>query len=276
MLESARAEILEPFDNLYLPASRLAMVKNARLEGERRLKHKGTARINLPVLGFSQSQTRESSKKLVDFLMGCFQKEGCRRLPFRHHVPAIIDQETLDIALRRQGRTADELLTKDEVPDYPLLDFPTGFRLECLHGQHRINAAGECLDPGDDWWTVDLYLSGKSKVVRDAGHANVQPLDLNVELKTCLVEEYSEKRPSDGEVYYRMRRYHFQRNFSFEMRWKSRLRGKRPKCLQSLLLNETMTDAFDDLLDIPGIWGGMRITTLHKMKALTCDKVGTG
>jgi hypothetical protein len=71
-----------------------------------------------------------------------------------------------------------------------------------------------------------------------------------------------------------MRRYHFQRNFSFEMRWKSRLRGKRPHCLRSLLRNEAMTEAFDSLLDMPGIWGGMQITTLHKMKALKCDAVG--
>ena len=71
-----------------------------------------------------------------------------------------------------------------------------------------------------------------------------------------------------------MRRYHFQRNFSFEMWWKSRLRGKRPHCLWSLIRNEAMTEAFDNLLDIPGIWGGMQITTLHKMKALKCDAVG--
>ncbi|KFY17937.1 hypothetical protein V492_00266 [Pseudogymnoascus sp. VKM F-4246] len=31
-----------------------------------------------------------------------------------------------------------------------------------------------------------------------------------------------------------------------------------------------MTAAFDDLLDIPGLWGGMKITTLHKMMDLKC------
>lgn len=100
-------------------------------------------------------------------------------------------------------------------------------------------------------------------------------LDLNVDLKTCLIEEYSnEEKPSDGEIYYKMRRYHFQRNFSFEMRWKARLRGKRQQYLLTLTRNEAMTAAFDDLLDIPGLWGGMKITTLHKMMALKCDTVG--
>ncbi|KFX95974.1 hypothetical protein V490_03610 [Pseudogymnoascus sp. VKM F-3557] len=225
------------------------------LEGERRLKYKGTARISLDVLFFRQDQPREPNKRQADFLVDCFRKEGCHRLPFCNHVPAIIDQESLDAAMQRLGKTADALLTNNEVPDYPLLEFPTSFHLECLHGRHRIEAGREFLDPGDDWWTVDLYLS-----------------DLNVDLKTCLVEEYSnEEKPSDGEIYYKMRRYHFQRNFSFEMRWKARLRGKRQQYLLTLTRNEAMTAAFDDLLDIPGLWGGMKITTLHKMMALKCD-----
>ncbi|ELR09839.1 hypothetical protein GMDG_04322, partial [Pseudogymnoascus destructans 20631-21] len=157
--------------------------------------------------------------------------------------------------MQRLGRTADDLLTNDEVPDYPLLEFPTGFHLECLHGRHRIEAGREFLHPGDDWWTADLYLS-----------------DLNVDLKTCLVEEYAnEEKPSDGEIYYKMRCYHFQRNFSFEMRWKARLRGKRKEYLLTLTRNEALTAAFDNLLDIPGLWGGMKIATLHKVMALKCD-----
>ncbi|KFY02484.1 hypothetical protein V490_00485, partial [Pseudogymnoascus sp. VKM F-3557] len=122
----------------------------------------------------------------------------------------------------------------------------------------------------------------------------------------CGGEEYSnEEKPSDGEIYYKMRRYHFQRNFHFEMRWKARLRGKRKGYLLTLTRNETLTAAFDDLLDIPGLkarlrgkrkgylltltrnekltaafddlldipglWGGMKISTLHTVMALKCD-----
>ena len=64
---------------------------------------------------------------------------------------------------RGRRQHADDLLTNDEDPDYPLFEFPTGFQIECLHGQYRIDAAREFLDPGDDWWTVDLYLSGEVK-----------------------------------------------------------------------------------------------------------------
>ncbi|ELR03478.1 hypothetical protein GMDG_06208 [Pseudogymnoascus destructans 20631-21] len=157
--------------------------------------------------------------------------------------------------MQQLGKTADALLTNNEVPDYPLLEFLTSFHLECLHSRHRIEAGCGFLDPGNDWWTVDLYLS-----------------DLNINLKTCLIEEYSnEEKPSDGEIYYKMQRYHFLQNFSFEMRWKALLRGKRQQYLLMLTRNEAMTAAFDDLLDIPGLWGGMKITTLHKMMALKCD-----
>ncbi|KAG9228681.1 hypothetical protein BJ875DRAFT_229273 [Amylocarpus encephaloides] len=138
-----------------------AQNEDSVLEGERRLKYKGTARIGLDVLFFRQDQPRESNKRQADFLVDCFRKEGCHRLPFCNHVPVIIDQESLDAAMQRLGKTADALLTNNKVPDYPLLEFPTSFHLKCLHGRHRIEAGREFLDPGDDWWTVDLYLSGE-------------------------------------------------------------------------------------------------------------------
>jgi hypothetical protein len=139
-----------------------AQNEDSMVEEERRLKYKGTARISLDVIFFRQDQPREYSQRQADFLVDCFQKEGCHRVPLCNHVPAIIDQESLDAALQRLGGTADDdLLTNDEEPNYPLLEFPTGFRLECLHGRHRIEAGREFLHPGDDWWTVDLYLSGK-------------------------------------------------------------------------------------------------------------------
>ncbi|KFY48714.1 hypothetical protein V496_10240, partial [Pseudogymnoascus sp. VKM F-4515 (FW-2607)] len=96
---------------------------------------------------------------------------------------------------------------------------------------------------------------------------------LNTDLKTCLVEEYSnEEKPSDGEIYRKIRHYHFQRNYSFETRWKARLQGNRAKNLRTFLKNEKLTKAFDDLLDIPGLWDGMMITTLHNVMAMDCHR----
>ncbi|KAI9773214.1 MAG: hypothetical protein M1839_002222 [Geoglossum umbratile] len=55
------------------------------------------------------------------------------------------------------------------------------------------------------------------------------------------------------------------------MRWWARLKGKR-KDLKMLFTRGNFTDAFDKLLVIPGIWGGLRIGMLHKILALRCDK----
>jgi hypothetical protein len=57
------------------------------------------------------------------------------------------------------------------------------------------------------------------------------------------------------------------------MRWKARLRGQRAQNLTTLLRDDELTDAFDALLIIPGVWDGMMITTLHKMIAMKCKEV---
>lgn len=50
-------------------------------------------------------------------------------------------------------------------------------------------------------------------------------IGLNADVNTYFVEEYiNEKQPSNGEIYCKMKRYHFQRNVRFEMRWKARKR----------------------------------------------------
>lgn len=139
-------------------------VEDLRLEGERRLKYKGTARINLDVLHFKWNQPRELNSRHVENLKERFRKEGCRRLPVRKHVPAIIDQQCLDAVMRDSGVPGDQLLTNPP-NEYPELVFPRGFQLECLHGRHRIQAGREFLSPRDKWWTVDLYLSGKIRAL---------------------------------------------------------------------------------------------------------------
>lgn len=98
--------------------------------------------------------------------------------------------------------------------------------------------------------------------------------DLNTELKSCLKEEFFNQRVlSDGEIYRMIRLYQFQQNEVLERRWKTRLLGSRLKNLNELLKHDGITAAFDDLLVIPGLWSGMRITTLHAMLATKCDEV---
>jgi Protein of unknown function (DUF3723) len=137
-----------------------------RLEKERYIKYQGTARIRLEALQFQWNEPRELSRKNVERLKGIFQGDkrssgNIRRLDPRNHIPAVVEQSDLDDALLASEVTAERLLSNPD-NDPPVLKFAAGYRLTCLHGRHRIQAAQEILPPTDAWWTVDLYLAGRN------------------------------------------------------------------------------------------------------------------
>jgi len=110
-------------------------------------------------------------------------------------VPALISQQQLANAMRHSGVFTEQLLA-GHLSGYSMLKVPTSCHLECLHGRHRIEAAREFLLPTDRWWTVDLYLP-----------------KLNTNLRSWLVEEYSnEQKPTDDEIYRKLRQYDAERN----------------------------------------------------------------
>ncbi|KAK6380192.1 hypothetical protein LTS17_005381 [Exophiala oligosperma] len=195
--------------------------------------------------------------RAVPRLKEVFGIEGVRRLEPRHHVPAAVDQSDLDAALRTSNATAESLLNNLD-NDPPVLKFPQLHRLTCLHGRHRIQAARETLDPTDAWWTVDFYLK-----------------DSDPDLRTTLAEEYSnEVKPSDGEIYRKIRLYEREGNICFKKRWKARLSTHGQRGLRQLFGHRDgeLAVAFDNLLDIPGLWDGMRISTIHKVMSMKCDE----
>lgn len=103
--------------------------------------------------------------------------------------------------------------------------------------------------------------------------ARLYNADVSRDLRTSLVEEYAnEERPTDGEIYRKIRRYHFERSVTLERRWWTWLTPHGAKPLKQLLRNDLLTAAFDALLKIPGVWVGMRISTLLKMLAIRCDE----
>jgi tagatose-1,6-bisphosphate aldolase len=65
--------------------------EDIRLEAERRVKYRGTARIKLKLLYFRPDESRELDKGHVEYLKQCFKKEGCRPLEVSHHILAEID-----------------------------------------------------------------------------------------------------------------------------------------------------------------------------------------
>lgn len=253
---------------------RRGRLEGVKLEEERRTRFRGAARISLDLLQFPTDKSSKIDLSNVERLKEAYRHEGCLPEPVRNHILALIDQSDLDAALDLSGVSAAALMMPRSV-DYPELRFRTGVRLKCLHGKHRIQAGREFLSPRDKWWVVDLYLSGEWVCPLKQSFSHVYTLDLSSDVQRSLIEEYSnEKIPSDGEIYRNIRQYHFQRNFSFESRWWARLRGCRARNLKSLLKHAELTAAFDALLDVPGLWKGMQLTTLHKVLALKSDDVG--
>ncbi|ETN44757.1 uncharacterized protein HMPREF1541_10427 [Cyphellophora europaea CBS 101466] len=228
-----------------------ATAEAARFEAERRLKHQGSARVALDSIELTQRVDR----KRVEHLKFVFGKEGCRPEHIVNHALLSIDKSTLHEALKESGISPAALLVHGNSA-YPVLRLPRGKKLMCLHGNHRIQAGKEHLSVRDQWWIVDLYLA-----------------DINRDVAQFLIEEYAnEADPTDGEVYCKIRKYHFERNLNFERRWWARLKGSRPRSLQRLLRHDEIRSAFDNLLDIPGQWYGMQLTTVNKMMGMNFEE----
>lgn len=101
--------------------------------------------------------------------------------------------------------------------------------------------------------------------------------DIGTALKSSLVEEYAnERKPTDGEIYRKIRQYEGQHDESFRERWFVRLSRSNQERLDQLdnKKNRRIRGAFDRLLTIPGLWpGGMRISVLHRLIASGCVEV---
>ncbi|KAI9765977.1 MAG: hypothetical protein M1840_006984 [Geoglossum simile] len=177
-----------------------------------------------------------------------FRTQGILRLEPKHHILAVIDEQDLDRAVKSSGTTHQALL-KSPQKKPPELIFPSDYRLKCLYGQYRIQAARETLPPQDKWWTVDIYLKGMSP-----------------ELETILIEEYSKSiNFSDSHIYRKIREYKSSGDMFAEKRCK-------PKDLKQFLKHATFPSAFDTLLVIPSLWDELKIGVLHKIIAMKCDE----
>ncbi|KAL4899385.1 hypothetical protein BDW74DRAFT_171560 [Aspergillus multicolor] len=225
-----------------------------RLASERHLRYQGTAKVWLDEV-YHHAESRLEGAKL-DRLRRIFRKDGCRRLDICNYATAIVSREVLEVSLSNACVSPEALLTNPPT-QFPVLRFETG-QLKCLHGRHRLEIGKELLPPADRWWPIDIYLS-----------------DMSAELKTSLVEEYSnEKPPTDGEIYRKIRQYDSEHNSRFRKRWWSRLTPNKEKRLKALFAHDEFRDAFDKLLPIPGLWFGLRIGSLAKLMAVKCDEVG--
>lgn len=131
-------------------------IVSRRLEEERRKQYCGTASLCLTSL-----QYEEKSPQVMKIIF--LQERGCRKEDHRHHVRAIISRQDLEAALLSSS-VSTEMLMADTLP-YPELQFPSGFKIECIEGHDRLAAAAEVLQGSNRRWIVDLYLDSMSRFV---------------------------------------------------------------------------------------------------------------
>ena len=122
---------------------------------ERQKHFRGRAKIKLSNLSFvrDKNTSLELSAKNVSRLVAVFSTQGCLRLDEENYIPACISGQALNSALERSRLQSEQLSAPYDPPFLDLGDY----RLICLHGRHRIEAAKLFLGPFDEWWVVDLY-----------------------------------------------------------------------------------------------------------------------
>ena len=119
---------------------------------------KGKARVRLSQLSFP-NPIRPIDPKLVKVLKRNFKGEGCLQQDSIFSLPAIIDDNSLTLALEELDVSADRFKA-DSILSPAKFELPHNIQLACLHGQHRVAAAKQLLGSGNKWWLVDIYGQG--------------------------------------------------------------------------------------------------------------------
>jgi hypothetical protein len=132
-----------------------------KLTNDRNANFRGTAQINFQNLDFIHVHDRKrDDEKQIEYLKNRYETIGCRRLDAKYHIPAVIDQATLDEAIRKSKRADKNTLLCNPETGPPELEFPPDFRIVCLDGRLRV-AAGKAHLPERDWlWAIDLFVKG--------------------------------------------------------------------------------------------------------------------
>ncbi|KAK2589595.1 hypothetical protein QQS21_012726 [Conoideocrella luteorostrata] len=233
-----------------------------RIRAEKALKHIGTAQVEVNVLCFPDSNgpDNENVKRLKSLFR--MQHDLDPEEP-QNRIPAVIDETDLHEALATSGLSQDSLLSNSQ--NYAKLNFRADYRLKCLRGEDRIEAAKQAFRSSALRWIVDLFAA-----------------DISNEAQRDIVEEYSsERKLDDGEIYYKIREYQGicgQEHPHFERRWWARLAtlpdSKRKKeCLDQLLGHRKFSRAFDAFYPIPALYCGLRLSVVSKMISTRCHEV---
>ncbi|KAG9186453.1 hypothetical protein G6011_09561 [Alternaria panax] len=219
--------------------------------------YRGIVRVPLHALNFGhgvvEDKHRDLSHENVIRLEKVYEQVGCSRLQEENVVNAVIEDHDLVTALSLHGMSLDDMRSLQWPQDAPTLHLEN---VQCLDGMHRIEAARRFLDENDKWWIVRLF-----------SHDTPEPVLVRI------IESYSnEQKPSDGEIFRKIRLYHRENDQEAEKRWWSCLEKSKPKDLRQLFGRASLASGFDALIDMPGLWAKLQLGALHRLLVLKCDE----
>jgi hypothetical protein len=132
-----------------------------KIYNDRSANFRGTACVRLEALDFDVPDAREENKYNVQTLTDIFQTDNCFSISPEHRISATVDQKCLENAVQLSpAKTSLATLLKNPRGIPPDLIFPPNYRLKCLQGRSRVEAAKQVLPPEKRFWGVDLYLEG--------------------------------------------------------------------------------------------------------------------
>ncbi|KAF1935627.1 hypothetical protein EJ02DRAFT_484202 [Clathrospora elynae] len=220
--------------------------------------YRGIARVPLDALEFGHrivlEKHRDLSHKNVIRLERIYEQVGCSRLQEENVINAVIEDDDLVAALSLHGMSLDDMRNLRWPQDAPSLHLKN---VQCLSGMHCIEAAQRILNENDKWWIVRLFSYA----------------DTPKPVLFRIIESYSnEQKPSDGEIFRKIRLYHRENDQEAQKIWWSRLEKSKPKDLQGLFRRPSLAAGFDALIDMPGLWAKLQLGALHRLLVLKCDE----
>jgi hypothetical protein len=238
--------------------------------------YRGVARVPLHTLDFNHplalGKHREASEQNIQRLERIFERNGCLRLQEENVINAVVHDEGLSSLLLSHALTAEQLRRVTWARDAPVLNLGN---LKCLSGLHRIEAAKRHLDENDKWWIVRLFSDGMYPVL-DPLLSLTSSQDTPKPCLIRIIESFSnEQRPSDGEIFRKIRLYRRQMDKESENRWWACLDKSKLRDLRQVLKKKELIAAFDALIDMPGLWVKLQLGALQRLLALKCDEVIT-
>ena len=223
--------------------------------------YRGTVRVPLASIK-PPSFSRAVDEKNIERLVEIFKREGCLRSKKEHFAQVLIDPNQL---------AKVEIISFLENSQFTIMFPPKS--LECIHGWHRLLAARK-LPFDEHWWPVDLYVRLPGIYLSITIIIYLTPvLDFPLSFLRHLGEYYpNSQRFSDGDIFYKIRKYHHQGDKQAEDHWWCLLSKAKAKDLKQLLKHVKLISAFDRLLVLPALWTDIQLGILHRLLPLHCQE----